>query len=195
MSLAVALPPPRIELRASLYAVCRPFCLRHPEGAWIARMLASWWADEGALPVHLGLSPQEYLAFCQHYLGRAPLLADPPAARRLAPGRLEEREELKNLLLAHGRDDAPRTAWLATIVASASLGENHLWQDLGLWRRDDLSALLFFAFPELARQNVNDMKWKKFFYRRMCENEGLRLCRAPSCGVCTDYERCFGTEI
>ena len=48
--------------------------------------------------------------------------------------------------------------------------------------------------PGLARANTGDMKWKKFLYRRLCANEGIYVCPAPSCGVCKDYAKCFGPE-
>jgi nitrogen fixation protein NifQ len=38
------------------------------------------------------------------------------------------------------------------------------------------------------------MKWKKFFYRCLCEMEGFSLCAAPSCAECSDYAACFGEE-
>ncbi len=38
------------------------------------------------------------------------------------------------------------------------------------------------------------MKWKKYFYRRLCELEGFTLCTAPSCRECCDFDRCFGAE-
>ena len=49
-------------------------------------------------------------------------------------------------------------------------------------------------FPELARANTGDMKWKKFLYRQFCAAEGIYVCPAPSCGVCKDYAKCFGPE-
>ena len=39
-----------------------------------------------------------------------------------------------------------------------------------------------------------DMKWKKFFYKQLCQTEGIHTCRAPSCEVCADYQACFGPE-
>jgi nitrogen fixation protein NifQ len=38
------------------------------------------------------------------------------------------------------------------------------------------------------------MKWKKFFYKQICEREGFKLCKSPSCGECVDYNKCFGPE-
>jgi nitrogen fixation protein NifQ len=38
------------------------------------------------------------------------------------------------------------------------------------------------------------MKWKKFFYRMMCSSEQFRLCAAPVCSECDDFDACFGSE-
>jgi nitrogen fixation protein NifQ len=38
------------------------------------------------------------------------------------------------------------------------------------------------------------MKWKKFLYRQLCLEEGIYVCRAPSCDVCRDYDLCFARE-
>jgi len=43
-------------------------------------------------------------------------------------------------------------------------------------------------------KNSADMKWKKFFYRMMCTSEGFRLCSAPVCSECDDFDACFGAE-
>lgn len=74
------------------------------------------------------------------------------------------------------------------------MADNHLWQDLGLPSRKELSLLMQTHFASLAKLNAGDMKWKKFLYRQLCEREGLTLCRSPSCGVCSDYPQCFDPE-
>jgi nitrogen fixation protein NifQ len=38
------------------------------------------------------------------------------------------------------------------------------------------------------------MRWKKFFYRQLCEQADVLICKSPSCGVCCDYASCFGAE-
>jgi nitrogen fixation protein NifQ len=38
------------------------------------------------------------------------------------------------------------------------------------------------------------MRWKKFFYLKLCERAEIRACRAPSCGVCKMQVECFGSE-
>ena len=83
---------------------------------------------------------------------------------------------------------------LARLIARRSLRPNHLWQDLGLFARGELSELLHRHFRPLAERNVNDMKWKKFFYRELCRLDGLLLCKAPTCDACDDFGLCFGGE-
>jgi nitrogen fixation protein NifQ len=38
------------------------------------------------------------------------------------------------------------------------------------------------------------MRWKRFFYRMLCEAEGFTLCSTPVCTDCTDFDLCFGEE-
>ena len=38
------------------------------------------------------------------------------------------------------------------------------------------------------------MKWKKFFYRQLCERSGMLICKSPRCADCVDYRICFGPE-
>jgi nitrogen fixation protein NifQ len=85
-------------------------------------------------------------------------------------------------------------ALLAIIVARRATRPNHLWQDLGLTNRGELSALMQRHFAPLALRNHQDMKWKKFFYRMICCDESYRLCVAPSCSECSDFNGCFGDE-
>lgn len=117
-----------------------------------------------------------------------PLRRQPPDARE------EELADVLHLLLDHRADDREETFVLAREIATACLGENHLWQDLGLSDRGALCELLRRHFPALSAKNTGNMRWKKFFYKQLCEREGLNLCRAPSCGVCCDYRNCFGPE-
>ena len=106
----------------------------------------------------------------------------------------DEEQMVFDLLLAHGVDQAPETRWLAAMVARRAMQPNHLWQDLGLADRSWLNDLLRLYFPALHAGNTADMKWKKYFYRRLCELEGFALCTAPSCRECCDFDRCFGAE-
>ncbi|MBJ7534018.1 nitrogen fixation protein NifQ [Rhodomicrobium vannielii ATCC 17100] len=83
---------------------------------------------------------------------------------------------------------------LAALVARRAQRPNHLWQDLGLRHRGDLSELMKRHFAPLAHRNKHDMKWKKFLYRMICADAAFSLCTAPSCAECDDFETCFGDE-
>jgi nitrogen fixation protein NifQ len=106
----------------------------------------------------------------------------------------DEFDDLIVLLLAHQTTTAPDSRWLAHALATASMAEHHLWQDLGLPSRVELNTLMQTRFTALKMKNVGDMKWKKFFYRQLCEKAEVLICKSPSCGVCSDYASCFGAE-
>lgn len=117
------------------------------------------------------------------------LPAPPAAAGR---DRADEFTDLLGLLLPHRLRRNRDGEWLARAVAAGCLGDNHLWEDLGLPSRAHLSALLDAWFPALVARNAYGLRWKRFFYRQLCEATEIRLCKAPSCGVCSDYAACFG---
>ena len=147
----------------------------------------------------VGLNEREFRLLLQRFF---PALDPAQAAAWLpleryplyTPGVGDEFLDLLNLLLEHVSFPGEEACWLAHTVATGCMGRNHLWQDLGLLDRGMLSALLSVHFTTLFRRNVGDMKWKKFFYKQLCDKAEMNLCRAPSCGVCADYQRCFGHE-
>jgi nitrogen fixation protein NifQ len=123
-----------------------------------------------------------------------PLAAELRARRRT---RDDEVEEVQSLLLAHSDAAAGSRALAAAVaetVAVACLGDQHLWQDLQLDSRAELSAMMRQWFPALVERNHLDMKWKKFLYKQLCEREALYICKAPSCAQCSDLGLCFGPE-
>ncbi|WP_148293555.1 nitrogen fixation protein NifQ [Azospirillum sp. B4] len=83
---------------------------------------------------------------------------------------------------------------LSVMIARRCTRPNHLWQDLGLRDRGELSRLMERHFTGLKRRNSQDMKWKKFLYRMICRSEGFSLCSAPVCTDCDDFDACFGAE-
>jgi len=109
--------------------------------------------------------------------------------------RLEELDDLLDLLLEHRADNSDETHDMAHFVAESCMGDNHLWQDMGLPDRDALNALMRTHFPTLHAKNTGNMKWKKFFYKQLCERAEIFICKSPSCGVCVDYDKCFGPEL
>jgi len=185
----------------------------HCNDAILASMLASQYAGLGAMPDCLGLSHE---AFKQLIADHFPTLKQTELAqpgRQLDPERADERDELVRLLLkrpdegSNAVSDRPAPSlfssvpqpsqqqhWMAEIVAAGCMGSDHLWQDLGLRNRTELSRLMEQNFPALAQRNTGDMKWKRFLYKQLCEAEGIYSCRSPSCEVCVDYHACFGPE-
>ena len=108
--------------------------------------------------------------------------------------RLDEFQDLVDLLSAHASHDTEECRLIALAIATASMGANHLWQDMGLPNRGVLSRLIEQDFTSLYVRNVGDMKWKKFFYRQLCEKAEVRICKSPSCGICIDFNVCFGKD-
>jgi nitrogen fixation protein NifQ len=162
-----------------------------------ASMIATRAVGGGAMPAWLGLDPAALHCLMRHHFPGAasPDLMSALGGRQVASGsRSDERDELVRLMLMHKAGDSPSEVWMAHVVAAGCLANDHLWQDLGLWNRGDLTSLMRRNFPSLAGRNVNDMKWKRFLYKQLCEAEGIYTCRAPSCEVCTDYHACFGPE-
>jgi nitrogen fixation protein NifQ len=160
-----------------------------PNRALLASMLAGHAIGEGCLPAHLGLgSPLLGRIMSEYFPGQ--VLLDDGGSAPPCP----EYEDLRRLLLECRAQERESEIWIADIVAVACGGANHLWQDLGLANRDELSRLMHANFPSLARANTGDMKWKKFIYKQLCAREGIYVCPAPSCNVCSDYAKCFAPE-
>ncbi|MDO9315395.1 MAG: nitrogen fixation protein NifQ [Burkholderiaceae bacterium] len=182
MSCAVAVESPEIQAMAGVLATafeahgCDLLPISGLGASATRRLMARWFPDADAL-----------------------LALDWPAlqhASRSEP-RYDEIEDLVDLLTAGaGAESVDReeALWLAHALSQASLGDNHLWQDLHLPSRRELSALMGRWFPALAARNDRDMKWKKFLYKQLCERAELSICRAPSCSVCSDHAHCFGPE-
>jgi nitrogen fixation protein NifQ len=144
---------------------------------------------EGVLPHALGLGAERFADLWLRYFPGPQLI--------LLEGRHEdipELDDIEQLLLDYRAGLRDSEVWLARIVAWGCAGRDHLWQDLGLANRQELTLLMETAFPALAALNSGDMKWKKFIYRHYCQRDGIYVCPAPSCGVCIDYAKCFAAE-
>ena len=175
----------------------------------LSQLVHSQRQGKGCLPFCLGLMPLDFVWLLHQYLGESPaleLLINPHSdmnqlgvekgsmRQELLQMRQDEWIEIRDLLLAARAGSSTFEVPLAGILAAACLGGDHLWRDLGLKSRMELSELMACHFPELAQRNSGDMKWKKFFYKQLCEQEGGYVCRAPSCDQCAAYDDCFGPE-
>ena len=167
---------------------------KSPNHEWLACMTASWCVGKGVLPDCLGLEHRQFITFQNYFFPYCSIPEQAPSGNQLDFSRMLERSDLESLLKQAGKPDIPEIDWIIAIIVAGCLGNDHLWQDLGLWSRSQLSAMLQYNFPELAAKNTKDMKWKKFLYKQLCEAEGLYLCRVPSCELCIDYSKCYGSE-
>ncbi len=170
----------------------------------LASALETVAAGEGTMMSEAGLDAATLRAVIDHWF---------PLAERggfgldtiEAPALEMEEEMLRDLLLSHragqgasechiGCEVPHLPTVLAAVVARRAMRPDHLWQDLGLFDRSDLNRLLSRHFPTLHAGNTANMRWKKYFYRKLCEAEGFSLCTAPSCAQCADFRDCFGAE-
>jgi len=161
---------------------------------WLAQIIASWEVGAGVLPDNLGLQPEEFQQLLLNYFPGHDLSGTAISGIKLDFSRMLEKQDLEQFLRRFVAEQSDFSESLISMLVAACLGNDHLWQDLGLWSRKDLSGLLGHNFPRLISLNHKDMKWKKFLYKQLCEAEGIYVCRAPSCEVCKDYQYCFGPE-
>ncbi|MDO9106892.1 MAG: nitrogen fixation protein NifQ [Methylovulum sp.] len=179
--------------RERIYSLLTSDTVNTPNHKWLACMIASWCVGRGALPDYLGLEPAQFNAVTARFQG-CPIPRQAVSGQQLDFSRMLEKDDLVKLLQQFAATQSADTDIIIAIIVAGCLGSDHLWQDLGLWSRAQLSAMLQYNFPALAAKNDKDMKWKKFLYKQLCEMEGLYLCRAPSCDVCIDYPNCYGKE-
>ena len=166
-----------------------------PFAAHVAAAILALAADEAAregvtLAERSGLDGGDHAELALLVFGGFGLSAG--AVTSLSPDPQEQ--TLRDILWMNAGAASRFEALLARMIARRALRPNHLWQDLGLAHRSELTMLMQRHFPRLAQRNAQDMKWKKFFYRMMCSGAGFTLCAAPVCSECDDFETCFGNE-
>ncbi len=141
----------------------------------------------------LGLSPARLRTLlARHFPRLRPGIVTLPPAAIPAPHAAFV-ATLRGLLMREVGDTVHRgdAACLAAIIAHACLRPDHLWRDLGLDGRDDVSALLERYFPALAARNTAALRWKKFLAREVALDQGAPPAPAPGCFGCEDYAFCF----
>lgn len=147
-------------------------------------------AGKGALTDLLGLTPAELLRLAAKW---HPEFALPAALPKRGPVP-QDQEDLALLLLWRGGSGREEAQWLAQILARRAMEPSHLWEDLGLPSRAHLGALMQRHFPRLHAANTRNMRWKRFFYRQICNDAGGTMCLAPNCDGCAEKALCFGPE-
>ncbi|MBF0415506.1 MAG: nitrogen fixation protein NifQ [Magnetococcales bacterium] len=179
-----------------------PDAARHHSGQslsnnlFLLSVLTSWQRGQGAMPAWLGLGRTRFQFMMARHFPWLPWRTFWKDADTIPGYRKREMIEVANLIHLFANPSLPNneTRDIAWLISAGCLGQNHLYQDLGLSRRQELSAWIAWNFPALKHANHRDMKWKKFIYRQLCLKEGLHTCRAPSCSVCDDIAVCFAPE-
>lgn len=194
MSCSAVNSPSPILSHHDYYARLNAYSNGSDNARWLTQIIASWQAGQGVLPKYLGLGDQGFTAMLGCYFPGYRPTVTAPSDKIPDFSRMLEKQDLENYLARYAALPKPERDWIIGVIVAACLGSDHLWQDLGLFNRSELSALLNHNFPAMAAKNLKDMKWKKFIYKQLCEEEGLYVCRAPSCEVCQDYPNCFGAE-
>jgi nitrogen fixation protein NifQ len=159
----------------------------------LASILAVAATEPGGIAANAGLGPAELARLMSQWF---------PAASAIVAGwcrdavAVEDDEAVmvRDMLLMQRSTTGDVGRWLAAMVARRVIEPNHLWEDLGLCDRSELSRLLSRHFAPLAVRNTGNMRWKRFFYRMLCEQDGFVMCSTPVCSDCNDFNVCFGDE-
>ena len=161
----------------------------------IASILAVSAMEHGLLAERVGLSTTELITLLAQLFPSAALDSSwLPVTGAIAAPDDDEIAMVRDLLLSQRSTDGDVSRWLAAMVARRAMEPNHLWEDLGLRERSELTRLLMRHFAPLAGRNTRNMRWKRFFYRMLCEDDGFVMCTTPVCTQCNDFDQCFGEE-
>ena len=118
--------------------------------------------------------------------GRSARRESPPPANPEVLGVLRSHLDPRRVRLA--------AEWLTRILAARAAHPGHLWVAMGFFERPELSAAIRRHLPSLAAANNRGMRWKRYLFKQVCDRHGARLCKAPDCGICSDYALCFAPE-
>ncbi|WP_024521118.1 nitrogen fixation protein NifQ [Bradyrhizobium sp. Tv2a-2] len=159
----------------------------------LASILAAAAMDGGFVSERAGLSSDELATLLEQHFPSVRIKAD-ELLLRFKHNDNDEVIMVRDLLLSQRSTRGDTGRWLAQMIARRAIEPNHLWEDLGLRDRGELCRLLDRHFASLAGRNTNNMRWKRFFYRTLCADEGLVICTTPVCTQCKDFNLCFGDE-
>jgi nitrogen fixation protein NifQ len=159
----------------------------------LASILAVAAVEDDDVAGHAGLAAADLAALIDQWFPQARHVVA-TCCRQAGQADDDETAMVRDLLLANRSTEGEAGRWLAAMIARRSMEPNHLWEDLGLRDRSELSRLLTRHFAPIAGRNTKNMRWKRFFYRALCEDDGLVMCSTPVCTNCRDFDMCFGDE-
>jgi nitrogen fixation protein NifQ len=159
----------------------------------LASILAVAAMEDGAMAARAGLATADLVSLMAQWF---PVAGGSGVAWFTRDNDIDDDEVamVRDLLLAHRSSEGEVGRWLAAMIARRAMEPNHLWEDLGLRDRSELTRLLSRHFAPIAARNTQNMRWKRFFYRALCESDGFVMCTTPICTECRDFDLCFGDE-
>ena len=158
----------------------------------LASILALASTEGGNLAARAGLTEAELGEVFSHCFAARTVVSSSDGSTSLVDA--DEMEIVRALLMENRSSEGNCGHWLASMIARRAMEPNHLWEDLGLRERSELTRLIARHFSPLALRNDKNMRWKRFIYRMMCEDDGFVMCSTPVCSNCADYELCYGAE-
>jgi nitrogen fixation protein NifQ len=160
--------------------------------AWLFARLVAARDVRGDLPL-LGLSPSQLEALAARHFVAAVSAGPLPSLVIADAGHAAFAHAMRGFLisLAAPQADPDDARCLAAIIAHACLRPDHLWRDLGLRGRDDVTRMLERFFPEVVARNVEGLRWKKLLARELALATGAAPGPAPGCPGCEDFGFCF----
>jgi nitrogen fixation protein NifQ len=151
-------------------------------------------ADAGHLPLFaatLGMRNDVFSAI-QSVAQIDPVLQIPMHTCLLSKSLQELFSPLVEMLWDNRGCDDPLNRLVAHAVACACFGHRHLWQDIGLRNRNELSGLLAKHFYHLSIRNTGNLRWKRFIFEELGLHLGVTDLLPPGCSECKDFQTCVG---
>ncbi len=158
----------------------------------LASILAVASMEDSAIGERVGLTAEDIAGLMRDCFPNA--CAEGSMFADVAASKDDEVAMVRDLLLMNRSIETETSRWLASMIARRAMEPNHLWEDLGLRDRSELTRLLSRHFAPIAVRNTHNMRWKRFFYRALCESDGFVMCTTPVCTDCRDFDLCFGDE-
>lgn len=147
----------------------------------------------------LGLAETDLVTLLKEFYPGISLAELKPYGNHCDTSVAEVHEDILNLLrehlpTAHAQHNLRTSVWLCYILAARVSRPGHLWVAMGLFERPQLTASIKRHLPSLAEANNQNMRWKRYLYKQICDRNGGTMCKAPNCGVCSDYSLCFASD-
>jgi nitrogen fixation protein NifQ len=174
----------------------RPAAISDEDRHLFACLLCVALEDSSAPEKALGLDSIELTSLLKHYFPDVDRSTLKLKSFLEAEQTAERNDDVLSILLSHLPEDADHdklrtSVWLAHILAARAVLPGHLWVAMGLTERPQLTAAIRRHLPSLADANNQNMRWKRYLYKQVCDLNGGVMCKSPNCGVCSDYSLCF----